>query len=270
MKAPEYNVKRMALIDADYIAYTLAAWAHSSQADSLEMTNRIEEMFEDWLRRACCTDFLICFSDDRENNFRRDYYPLYKAHRTGEPPAMLGKAKQVLADYGLVVKIPRLEADDVMGILATNGKIENPVIITVDKDLRQIPGWHFNPDKEDFPVYVSEVEADYVFYTQWLTGDSTDGFKGIKGCGPKTAERILNQSDPTGCASGEVWDWHVLAAYQEAGATLDEALAQARCARILRASDFDAETRTHLPWSPCEDALVATYQPAPAAASEEV
>lgn len=258
MKAPEYNVKRTALIDADYIAYTLAAWAHSSQADSLEMTNRIEEMFEDWLRRACCTNFLICFSDDRENNFRRDHYPLYKAHRTGEPPAMLGKAKQVLADYGRVVKIPRLEADDVMGILATNGKIENPVIITVDKDMRQIPGWHFNPDKEDFPVYVSEVEADYVFYTQWLTGDSTDGFKGIKGCGPSKAKRLLN-ADYAGLSHEENWCRLAMDAYSEAGMTQDEALAQARCARILRASDFDADERVAIPWtwenlgvSPCD------------------
>lgn len=235
-----YKVNRTALIDADYIAYTLAAWAHGNQADALEMATRVEEMFEDWLNRACCTDFLICFSCSREDNFRRDHYPLYKSHRKGEPPAMLDKAKQILADHGKVITIPRLEADDIMGILATAGKIENAVIITVDKDLRQIPGWHFNPDKEDFPVFVGEDDADYFFFMQWLTGDSTDNFGGIKGIGQKKAEKILN--------AGGNWERLAIQSYQDAGMTYEEAMGQARCARILRASDFDTETRLPIPW----------------------
>jgi DNA polymerase-1 len=237
----DYIVKRTALIDADFIAYQLAAWAHGNQADSLEMTERIEETFNDWMTRACCTSFLICFSCPREEGFRRDHYPLYKAHRTTEPPAMLPRAREVLAAYGRVVTIPRLEADDVMGILATNGKIDNPVIVTVDKDLRGVPGWHFNPNKEDFPVYVTEEQADRTFYSQVLTGDATDGFGGIKGVGPKKADRILD-------AEGE-WPALVLAAYEAADMTLEEATAQARCARILRASDFDPESRAAIPWS---------------------
>lgn len=246
----EYNVNRTALIDGDFIAYQLAAWAHANQADQFEMSRRIEEMFEDWMRRACCTGSLVAFSCSRDDNFRRDHYPLYKTNRTSEPPAMLAAAKAIVADQSRPVTIPRLEADDVMGILATNGKIENPVIITVDKDLRQIPGWHFNPDKEDFPVRVSEVEADYVFFTQWLTGDPTDGFKGIPGCGPKKAAKILNGTGDEGVRGGHYWIDACLTAYEEAGISLDDALAQARCARILRASDFDAETRTPIAWSP--------------------
>jgi DNA polymerase-1 len=245
----DYNVNRTALIDGDFIAYQLAAWAHANQADQFEMARRIEEMFEDWMRRSCCTGSLVAFSCSRDDNFRRDHYPLYKTNRTSEPPAMLNAAKAIVADQSRPVYIDRLEADDILGILATNGKIENPVIITVDKDLRQIPGWHFNPDKEDFPVRVSEVEADYVFYTQWLTGDSTDGFGGIKGCGPKKAAKLLNTDYAEGLSHEENWCALAMDAYMEAGMTQEQALAQARCARILRASDFDSERREPLPWT---------------------
>ncbi len=241
----EYLTKRTALIDADFIAYQLAAWAHGNQADSLEMTERIEEMFTDWMARSCCTFNIACFSCDREDNYRKDHYPLYKSHRTGEPPAMLDLAKRIVSQCAMkTVRIPRLEADDIMGILATAGKIGHPVIVTVDKDLRGVPGWHFNPTKEDFPVQVTETEADYVFHTQWLTGDSTDGFGGIKGCGPAKAKKLLNVGDD------REWTDVVLEAYGAAGYTDEECLAQARCARILRACDFDASTRTAIPWTP--------------------
>lgn len=238
------NVKRTALIDGDIIAYRAAARAHAHQGDMSDVYDQIDNELDDWMFGAFCEEAVICFSCSREENFRRDHYPLYKSHRSGEPPAMLSDAKKILADLAPAVRIPRLEADDVMGILATNGKVENPVIVTIDKDLRQIPAWHFNPDKEDFPTQVGPFAADYLFYCQWLTGDPTDGYGGIKGVGPKKAARILNQGGLEGP------DHHVLEAYAEAGYTPTEALGQARCARILRACDFDAETRKHIPWTP--------------------
>lgn len=248
----DYQVERTALIDADVIAYTCAAWAHGSMADQLELTERVEAMLDDWTRRAFCTKRLICFSCPREDNFRKDAYPLYKSHRTVDPPAMLPLAREVSAEAGPVVRRNRIEADDILGILATNDSVDNPVMVTVDKDLRQIPGWHFNPNKEDFPVRTTEVEADWVFYQQWLTGDSTDGFGGIKGIGPAKATKILN--------GGEDWLMEVLRAYRDAGYTADQAIAQARCARILRAGDWDSEKQAPIPWTPPQDAVDAVWE----------
>ena len=243
----DYIVKRTALIDADFIAYEAAAWAHSTQADAFDLTARIEGTVREWAQLAHATKWIVCYSDDRENNFRRDHYPLYKAHRTSEPPAMLPLAQQVIKDMSAtVVTVPRLEADDIMGIAQTNGKTPDTVIVSVDKDMRQIPGWHLNPNKEDFPVYVCRDEADYHFHMQWLTGDQTDGFGGIKGVGPVKARKIL------GAAGGPVQDLTdaVLAAYEEKGYSIEEALGQARCARILRATDWDAKARQPIPWEP--------------------
>jgi DNA polymerase-1 len=144
--------------------------------------------------------------------------------------------------------MPNLEADDVMGIAQTNGKTPNTVIVSVDKDMVQIPGWHLNPHKQDFPIFITEEEADHTFYMQWLGGDSTDGYGGIKGVGPKKAEKILEyDGDPL---LGVNMDNIVLRAYKEADYTRDQAIAQARCARILRACDWDSELRQVIPWEP--------------------
>jgi 5'-3' exonuclease len=64
-------------------------------------------------------------------------------------------------------------------------------VVSIDKDMAQIPGWHVNPTKDDFPRWVSEEEADYFLALQWLTGDSTDGIPGLPGIGPKKAEKLL-------------------------------------------------------------------------------
>ncbi len=240
-------VERTALIDADFIAYEAAAWAHATQADAFDLTARLEGTVREWAARAFARKWIVCYSDSRENNFRRDHYPLYKAHRTSEPPAMLGMAQQVIKDMSAVtLMVPRLEADDIMGIAQTNGKTKNTVIVSVDKDMRQIPGWHLNPHKEDFPVLVSWAAAERHFHMQWLTGDQTDGFGGIKGVGPKKAEKILNDS-----TIGEYTD-AVMAAYAKAGYDLDQAIGQARCARILREEDYNRETRQAIPWTPSE------------------
>lgn len=245
----KYNVERTALIDGDVFAYQAAAWAHSHQADVLELHDRVATVIDELKAQACCTRSIMTLSCKREDNFRREHYPLYKTNRTSEPPAMLEAAKRIMGETAdRIVTMRGLEADDIMGILATNGKVKNPVIVTIDKDLRQIGGWHLNPAKEDFPVYVSEAEGDYLFYKQWLTGDTTDGFSGIKGVGPKKAEKVL------------IWGGNpeqVLREYFKAGMTLEQALAQARCARILRAEDWSSDNKRVIPYTPCGVALAA-------------
>jgi len=242
----EYHVIRTALIDADYLAHEAAAWAHATQADAFDLMERVQATVKGWAAQACCRFWVVLYSDSRENNFRRDHYPLYKAHRTGDPPAMLEIARQCIRDMSArTYTAPRLEADDLMGIMGTNGRIENPVLVTRDKDLRQIPGWHLNPYAEDFPVYVSRREADLNFCAQWLQGDAVDGFPGIKGVGPKRARKIIGDPDSLRIAYQRCTE-----AYEESGKSRDQCLAQARCARILRACDWDPDARVAVPWTP--------------------
>ena len=253
MSRRRFHTERTALIDADHLAYQQAAAAHSNQSDGNEMAERIAALLEAYTRLACCTKFITVFSCDRSDNFRREVYAPYKTNRTAEPPAMLELAQQLLKDAGPTINRANIEADDIMGIAQTGGKVLNPVIVSMDKDMKQIPGLHFNPDKDDFPVYISELQGDYAFFLQWLTGDSTDGYPGIKGIGPAKAIKILNRADdaePVAYSPIVGWSQVVLEAYRDAGKTLKEALQQARCARILRNEDWNTEDKCPILWKP--------------------
>ena len=81
------------------------------------------------------------------------------------------------------------------------------VIATIDKDLDNTPGWHYNWNKGEM-YWVSEGEATKKFYTQLLTGDKVDNIQGIPGIGPKKAEKVLE-----GCETEEDYYYSVLEAY---------------------------------------------------------
>jgi DNA polymerase-1 len=125
-------------------------------------------------------------------NYRSFLDPNYKANRSGmERPVHLNACKQYLINrYNAVIQEP-FEADDLMGIKAMSMFPDRQyVIATIDKDLDCIPGKHFNFVK-GLEYDVTEDQANLNFYMQCLTGDSTDNIPGIKGVGPKTAEKIL-------------------------------------------------------------------------------
>ena len=82
------------------------------------------------------------------------------------------------------------EADDGMGTNQTHYK-DDSIICSLDKDLLQIPGHHFNFVKNKF-TYVTPEEGVLTFYKQILTGDTTDNIFGIRGIGPKEAAKALD------------------------------------------------------------------------------
>lgn len=129
-------------------------------------------------------------------------------------------------------QIPTLEGDDVLGILGSAR--DDFFIYSADKDLKTVPAMLWSND-ERF-VYRNSVEvADWWFMYQTLTGDTTDGYKGCPGIGPKKAEQILG---PQGQEPIEVLWQRVVEAYESKDLTSDDALVQARCARILRNTDY--------------------------------
>lgn len=81
--------------------------------------------------------------------------------------------------------IDGMEADDAVSMEQWKHRDKSTVIITIDKDLDNTPGHHFNPRKEEY-YYVTLPEADLSFWMQVATGDATDNIKGLKGVGPKT------------------------------------------------------------------------------------
>ena len=136
--------------------------------------------------------------------------------------------------------MPELEADDAMGIYAT--KLPGNTIVSPDKDMRQIPGKLFN--LEDTTTITPEEGARW-HLIQTLAGDQTDGYSGVPGIGVKRAATLFEKQ-------GYSWNT-VLAAFEDKGLTEDDALLNARLARILTNEDYDSKTQTPILWTPKAD-----------------
>lgn len=187
---------------------------------------------------------LLCCLSDREN-FRKKVSPTYKLNRTKrrKPIGYAALAAWLKASFPTKT-VCNLEADDVIGIMATHPEPSGiPIIISGDKDLKSIPGYHYNFLRDEF-FFVTEKEADRNFYTQALTGDKTDGYDGCPGVGPKTAEKLLG--------NGPSWE-RVVNAYKAHSLTEADALREGRVARILRYKDYDHEKGEVILWTPPED-----------------
>ncbi len=135
-----------------------------------------------------------------------------------------------------------------MGILSTHKTLipGKRVIVSEDKDMQTIPGFLFNPAKDRAIRKVSEVEANRFFFEQVIVGDSTDGYPGCRGVGPKS-KFVKELQIATDARS--MWET-VKAAYASKGFTEADAIVQARCARILRASDWNFQERKVRLWTP--------------------
>lgn len=127
-----------------------------------------------------------------KGNFRNEIATIreYKGNRKDAPkPYYYQDIRDYMCKrYGAVV-VDGEEADDAIGIRATELG-DDAVIVTTDKDLDTIPGWHYNWVKGEL-YHVDERTADRNLYLQILTGDSTDNILGVEGCGPVGAEKIL-------------------------------------------------------------------------------
>jgi DNA polymerase-1 len=130
-----------------------------------------------------------------------------------------------------------LEADDAMGIYATAHP--GNIIVSPDKDMRQIPGKLYNLETTQD---ITAEEGAKWHYIQTLAGDQTDGYSGVPGIGVKRAETLFDKE-------GYSWDT-VVKAFTDKGLTVDDALLNARLARILTLDDYDTERQEPILWTP--------------------
>jgi DNA polymerase-1 len=174
--------------------------------------------------------------------FRHNIDPNYKGGR-GRKPLCFYDIRDRMRETYKVVAMPGIEADDVLGILATKPNDLDKIIVCKDKDLKQIPGKLWDGSKF---YNITEAEADYYHLYQTLVGDKSDGYPGCPGVGPVKAAKLLKEGSLiTPESYSEAWKAVVGAFGDEA-----EALKQARLARILRWSDWDSEKKEIKLWTP--------------------
>lgn len=254
-----------ALIDGDILIYQASAavehpidwgngfWTlHSFMDDAI---NIFEDMVFDIVKaigQQYQTDVKTVFAlSDTENNFRKNVWPGYKHNRKNKrSPLCRGPLHQYVLNEHQVRTYPTLEADDVLGILMTHHGSSNDcitgqkVLVTIDKDLRTIPGVHYHYiDKTFFTV--DKHEADLYFMQQTLTGDTADGYGGCPGIGIATAKKLLKDKQ----SISEMWPC-VMEAYAKCNLPEHYALIMARLARICRYEDYNFKKGEVILWCP--------------------
>ena len=237
------------LCDADFIVYKACAAAETEVDfgdDVILVTSHFSDAYNATKRElsklknklGSFSDIILFFSDSV--NFRKKILPEYKGHRNRKKPCGYKRVIEALKkEYKVIIK-PTLEADDTMGVYAT--KYPGNIIASPDKDMRQIPGqlYDFN---DTFTIDPDEGAQWHL--TQSLAGDQTDGYGGVPGVGVKRAETIFKEK---GCS----WKT-VLETFKEKGLTEEDALVNARLARILTADDYDFNKKQPILWSPTSD-----------------
>jgi DNA polymerase-1 len=142
------------------------------------------------------------------------------------------------------------EADDIV----VYKKVNNPdkyIMVAVDKDLLySVEGTHFNyyeSSKYNIDMKFQEVDANIAMrwaYIQCLIGDTTDNIEGIKGIGPKKAEKVL-----AGCSTHADYWYAVANAFEEAGKGLMDAIETMRLVNMYQLIEVNGEYIIKL-WKP--------------------
>lgn len=184
----------------------------------------------------------------KTESFRKNLYEPYKGNRLDvRKPMAYVRVREALEEKYKSLALPSLEADDILGIWATRDD-KDYIIVSDDKDLKTIPCKLYRQGKLET---ITPEQADYNWLYQTLVGDTADNFPGCPGIGPAKAEKLLSDPvSPDAYSPLAARYAAVVSAFEKAGKTADEALVQARLARILRASDWDSDKKEVILWKP--------------------
>jgi DNA polymerase-1 len=155
------------------------------------------------------THLCVVYDASGGDDFRRELYADYKAHRPPMPPELadqLAMVRSVVEAFGLAqLEVPGFEADDIIASLTrvATGAGMDVVICSSDKDLTQlctddgsVAVLDTMRNRRVGPAEVREkfgVGPDRVGDVLALMGDSIDNVPGVAGIGPKTAAELINK-----------------------------------------------------------------------------
>lgn len=195
----------IALIDGDSIAFILG-WHHREHYTIEVMYDAIDRFLDDIFTMTGADMYFGALASPIKC-FRYDRYKVkpYKGNRPTELQEHMEFWKPVIMNYlhdkwqfaaarysntqwGSV----SIEADDVINTSALFLQKQNLdfTICSPDKDLKQIPGRHYNYKTQEFCI-VEPYQSHYNFFTLMLEGDEADNIAGIPGFGPKKTQEKL-------------------------------------------------------------------------------
>jgi DNA polymerase-1 len=272
---------RTALIDGDLFLYQAASANEQSiqwDADTWTLSASFEaartnfDSFVDHIAKELECEKVVVALSNYDQPWRKQVMPDYKRSR-GETrkPLCWKPLREYIHETRKVYERPSLEGDDVLGILATSKLIieGDKIVVSQDKDMKTLPGLHLDDRRArqamaaktaktylDCVRVIAPHEADYNHLLQTLTGDSTDGYPGCPGIGPKKAAVILEphlSRDPDGLITylhgAGAWQ-AIVETYAKKKLGPEVALMNARVARICRYTDYNFQMKEVRLWNP--------------------
>lgn len=243
----------VAYIDADILLHRAVSFVDATfngqpVADWKQALQFFNSLHDKWMKQVGPTeDYHLVISVGP--NFRKGLYSDYKANRKDiiPHPAFAGLKEEVMSMQATVWE-DGIEADDLIGIRCSDPSAVT-VAVSADKDFATVPCRLMIPmshgrKKPDWHTF-TEAEADRNWLIQSMTGDTIDNYKGIPKVGPVGAAKVL----PVATSVDVMWE-AVKGAFIAKGLTEEDALLQARLARILRHGEYNFETKEVQLWAP--------------------
>ena len=212
----------IALLDADILAYRVACTVPNPNEFWIAKA-RLRQSIQECLDDVNASEYIAFLSGDKESNFRYRIFPDYKSNRRDQVrPVHLEPLKEYLVkEWGAKVT-EGFEADDGIGLALTDHP--DAIVCSIDKDLLQLPGKHWNWVKEEFNE-VTKWEGLQRFYAHILQGDASDNIKGVKGIGALKSRKIVS-----GCKD----EWELLRTTKDYFGTEDSLIQTASLIYVLR------------------------------------
>lgn len=183
------------LIDGDVIVYRIGfATQHKDEegevvADPLAYALHSCKQYLNGMIKDTKADSYRLFLTG-QSNFRIYIDGEYKANRKDTAkPVHYQAIRDYMAKSFKAEIVHHMEADDALALNQT----KDTMIASIDKDLLMVAGEHYNFVKKEYKT-VTQEEGTHWFYMQMLMGDKVDNIIGIRGIGPKKAEKILAES----------------------------------------------------------------------------
>jgi DNA polymerase-1 len=159
------------------------------------------------LLRESRPDYMVYCFDRKEPSFRSDLYEEYKANRSEMPEELepqMPYIRQLTEKLGIkALDMKSFEADDVIGTLACWGAKNNldVTIVSGDKDFAQLVNGHISildtmkNVRYDRAGVVEKwgVDPEQIIDFLAIVGDSSDNIPGVRGVGPKGAQKLLSE-----------------------------------------------------------------------------
>lgn len=173
--------------------------------------DKLEKSFQETLDSVFATEYLMAVKS--KTNFRSEVYAEYKMNRhavmSNNTAVVVPHLRDLMVNAYGAIYAHNAEADDYIRIWALEARAAGDpyIICAVDKDLRCIPGLHYDLKKKTIDD-VSEGDAMRFMYEQMISGDQTDKIPGVPGLGPVKVKKMV-----AGCETEEDCQVAVVEAY---------------------------------------------------------